>query len=111
MSMCLPSVSALKRRKSAGSRHGKRLPRPMTSFSAAATISSMRPYTPAAGIPPARLGDATLAENPLREFLQILPCTIFRPVQQNVALIGRQLGREQLHQTAGGKPIGAEARR
>src|SRR6202142_2372941 len=41
-------VSALKRRKSSGSRQGRRLPRPMKSFSAAATINSMRIYTPAA---------------------------------------------------------------
>src|ERR1700690_4008974 len=47
-------VSALNRRKSAGSRHGRRLPRPMTSFSAAATINSIRIYTPAARSPLAR---------------------------------------------------------
>ena len=58
MSTCLPSVSALKRRKSAGRRHGNRSPRPMTSFSATATTNSRRrsyrrPCVPNIGSPSA----------------------------------------------------------
>src|SRR5579859_819471 len=52
MSTGLPSVSALKRRRSAGSRQGSSLRRPMTSFSAAATTISI-PILYDAGMKPA----------------------------------------------------------
>jgi hypothetical protein len=40
------------------------------------------------------LGDPALAQDPARQFLQILARAILRPVQEVVALIGGQLGFE-----------------
>ena len=42
--------------------------------------------------------DAALAQDPARQFLQILARAIFGPVQQNVTLVGGQFRIEQFHQ-------------